>query len=174
MFYVFSILATPSYALKENMTPHVSTVCKTPQSGDKTGVLRAKYVCEIETYLPLVQVALEETQTPLKEQAKILHELRRTIGEKYKNRTLGWLKKIIYCRNVKKYGDYLGPTHEKLSAQGKSDAQIIKSAARTGGQDLFLDNKVMLAVIDILDYVNFGPAIDAAWSWIPGQSCNLE
>lgn len=173
IFFIVLISVCSFGSIDEGQTPDVSTVCQAPAPNDGVGQSRAKYVCEIEVYLPLVQAALQETKTPQQEQAKILNNLRRTIGQKYKNLTPEWLRSFIYCRNVQKYGDYLGPTYEKLSAQGKEDAQIIKSATRTGGKDLFLDSKVGLAVIDFVNYLNWGPAIDQAWSWIPGKACPI-
>lgn len=168
LFSIFSL-----FSHTQGTTPHVSTICQSPEPDDGIGESRAKYVCEIEVYLPLVQAALKETETSEKEQAQILNNLRRTIGQKYKNLTPKWLRSFIYCRNVQKYGDYLGPTYEKLSSLGKQDAQIIKSASRTGGKDLFLDNRAAIAVIDFFNYMNWGPAIDQTWSWIPGKACPI-
>jgi hypothetical protein len=152
-------------------TPAVWTVCEPPHENDGIGQKRTKYICEIEVYLPLVQAALHETQTLEPDQARILNNLRRTIGKRYKDLTPTWLRSFIYCRNQKKYKDPWGPTYESLSSQGKKDAEIIKSAMRTGGKDLYLDSRVVVAVSDFLNYMNWGPAVDAAWQWIPGQTC---
>lgn len=166
-----AFLVSSSLLSAEGTTPAPWTICSTPNSKDGIGEMRAKYVCEIELYLPLVQAALSETETPEKEQAIILNDLRRTIGKKYKLLTPEWLRSFIYCRNKKVYNDPLGPTYETLSAKGKKDAQIIKSASRTGGRDLFLDSRAAIATMDFLNYMNWGPALDAVWQWIPGNNC---
>jgi hypothetical protein len=44
--------------------------------------------------------------------------------------------KIISERNLKRYGDELGPSIEWLRSQGKSWEDIIESASRPGGADL--------------------------------------
>ena len=42
----------------------------------------------------------------------------------------------IYTRNIKRYGDKLGPTIEWLRAKGKSWEDIIKTAIEPGGKDM--------------------------------------
>jgi hypothetical protein len=61
---------------------------------------------------------------------------RRAIGEAFKDMTPPELREQIYARNLKTYGDKLGPSVDWLRAQGKSWGQIIESAVRTGGKDL--------------------------------------
>ena len=46
------------------------------------------------------------------------------------------LEKILE-RNMRVYGDPLGPTVERLRNQGKTWEQIIESASRPGGKDIF-------------------------------------
>jgi len=154
-------------------TPTADTICEPPMEGDSIAVTRAKYVCEIEEYLPVVQHALDETNTPEKEQAKILNDLRRSIGKKYKGLTPEWLLSFIYCRNQTKYNDPLGPTYEKLT-ESKNDAQIIKSSMTTGGKDMLLDNNLAKKVIQYMNDWGYGPTIQNAWSWLPGQSCKIN
>lgn len=68
--------------------------------------------------------------------ARVLHAQRRIIGEHYKGLTPPDMLETIYTRNVEKYGDKLGPTIDYLRGRGKSWADIIESASRTGGKDL--------------------------------------
>jgi uncharacterized coiled-coil DUF342 family protein len=68
--------------------------------------------------------------------ARVLHAQRRALGEKFKELTPPEKLKEIYARNLKKYGDRLGPTIGWLRAQGKSWEEIIESASRSGGKDL--------------------------------------
>jgi hypothetical protein len=58
-----------------------------------------------------------------------------------KKRRIGFWKQPdklqeIYSRNLREYGDKLGPSIEWLRARGKSWEQIIQSAIRPGGKDL--------------------------------------
>ena len=62
--------------------------------------------------------------------AQILNEERRNLGIKYKDLTPQPLRDYIYKVNIERYGDKLGPTYEYLKMAGKTDAQIIESAAR--------------------------------------------
>gem|GEM_PF-2666323 len=65
--------------------------------------------------------------------AKRLNQMRRGIGEAYKDLTPADLREYIYKFNKKRYGDELGPTYEYFKKQGKTDAQIIESASRPLG-----------------------------------------
>lgn len=80
------------------------------------------------------------------------HQQRRDLGERFKNKTDPDLRNIIYKRNLKKYGDPLGPTYADLKRGyhikpdgtqvpvgdgiGKTEAQITEGAIRAGGDDL--------------------------------------
>jgi RHS repeat-associated protein len=66
-----------------------------------------------------------------------VHAERRALGIKYKDITPPELLKRILERNVRDYGDELGPTIKWLRDRGKTWEQIIESASRPGGQDLF-------------------------------------
>lgn len=70
--------------------------------------------------------------------ARILSARRRRLGEIFKKITPPKLKKEIFGRNARDYGDELGPSIEKLRARGKSWEEIIESSSRTGGKDLGL------------------------------------
>lgn len=77
---------------------------------------------------------------------------RRSLGERFKNKTDPELREVIYKRNIRTYGDPLGPkyedlkrgyrvlpdgTHKPISKTGpKTDEQITASATRAGGDDL--------------------------------------
>lgn len=70
--------------------------------------------------------------------ARAVSQMRREIGIKYKDLTPPGKLAEIYERNLKRYGDRLGPTVEWLRERGKTWEQIIESASRTGGADLGL------------------------------------
>ncbi|MBP6218738.1 MAG: hypothetical protein KA436_09140 [Oligoflexales bacterium] len=163
--------ADEGYCPGQGQTPDVSSVCEAPKSGDSPSALRGKYVCEIERYLPVVDLALQDTETKEGERAKTLNDLRRSIGKKYKDLTPEWLQGFIYCRNEVRYQDVLGPTYDSLKKKGKSDAEIIKSSVRTGGQDLLLDSSTGKTMINYANEYGIGPAINMLWSWMPGKSC---
>jgi hypothetical protein len=61
---------------------------------------------------------------------------RRALGIQYKNITPADELARIQARNLKKYGDPLGPSIEWLRSRGRTWEQIIESATRTGGRDL--------------------------------------
>jgi RHS repeat-associated protein len=64
-----------------------------------------------------------------------VHGMRRNIGMKYKDLTPSYLRNVIYDRNIKNYGDPLGPSIKWLRQQGKTWDQIIESASKPGGAD---------------------------------------
>lgn len=84
--------------------------------------------------------------------ARYANKERRALGERFKNQTDPDLRKVIYKRNLKTYGDPLGPTYESLkrgehvkpdgervmigNGAGKTDAEITAGALRAGGNDL--------------------------------------
>ena len=76
----------------------------------------------------------------LKKIAREVSQMRRDIGEDFKNRTpKEFLDKVITPRNEAKYGgDHLGPTADYLKRiEQKSPKQMAESACRTGGDDIF-------------------------------------
>jgi len=107
----------------------VKVIVKTP--------LRVAYETEVKALRDVYENMLkrgvnEETM------ARTLSQMRRDIGIKYKDLTaIDILENEIYPRNIKKYGDKLGPTVEWLRAKGKSWKEIIEGAMRPDGSDLF-------------------------------------
>lgn len=71
--------------------------------------------------------------------ARTLHQMRRDIGVKYKELTPTAELERITARNIRDYGDPLGPTIDFYRSRGDSWQQIIESAARPGGKNLGLD-----------------------------------
>jgi len=69
--------------------------------------------------------------------ARALHAERRALGEQFKGLTPPGKLAEIYERNLKLYGDRLGPSVDWLRSEaGKSWDDIIESASRAGGKDL--------------------------------------
>lgn len=175
---LFSLSSFADSTTHNDMTPAPDSICVAPAPGDGIAITRSKYRCEIETWLPMVQLSLQSNDVSEEEQAKILNQLRRDIGKKYKDLTPEWLSSIIYCRNRQKYKDPLGPTYEALKAcekKGpcKTDADIISSSMRTGGKDLLLDNKWMVAAVDMFNKVPFDTGF-LGWAWKKGNKCPDE
>jgi hypothetical protein len=82
----------------------------------------------------------------LEDVARFAHQARRNLGITYKGQTPPELLQLIYARNIEKYGDKLGPSIEYLRyTAGKSWSEIIESATRPGGYDLYI--KVILYYI---------------------------
>ncbi len=61
---------------------------------------------------------------------------RRKLGVKYKDLTPADKREQIYKRNLKKYGDKLGPTPDYLKGKGRSWSDIIEGACNPGGEDI--------------------------------------
>ncbi|MER2297296.1 MULTISPECIES: DUF6861 domain-containing protein [Pseudomonas] len=98
--------------------------------------LRQLYVREVYDLQQRVS-AMRASSATLDEIAKFAHASRTAIKLKYREFTPPDLLKVIDERNIGKYGDKLGPTFEWLVEKGKSFEQIIESATRSGGGDLF-------------------------------------
>lgn len=118
---------------------------KEEKKGEFDPALRHLYVKEVRAlksiYLSAIDLnSLDETNpkdAELLEQFAIrMNEERRRIGVKYKNATPQTMLDQIYKRNLKKYGDKLGPTISYLrNVQGKSWREIIESSYTPGGRD---------------------------------------
>lgn len=98
--------------------------------------MRQLYVREVYDLQQRVS-AMRASSATLDEIAKFAHASRTAIKLKYRELTPPDLLKVIDERNIGKYGDKLGPTFEWLVEKGKSFEQIIESATRSGGGDLF-------------------------------------
>jgi hypothetical protein len=100
--------------------------------------LREAYIREVHG---LSQAHQQMLEAGFSEQtiARTLHQMRRDIGVAYKDLTPADKLAEITARNIRDYGDPLGPTIDYLRSQGKSWQQIIESSARPGGKNLGLD-----------------------------------
>jgi len=98
--------------------------------------IRANYAQEVKEIAESVKQSMAErteeeiTEAEIEKIARQAHSFRREIGIKYKDITPEPLRDRIYARNLKKYGDALGPTIEYLRAAGKTWLQIMESASR--------------------------------------------
>jgi hypothetical protein len=98
--------------------------------------LRQAYVSEVRSLEGVALNARAAGATP-EDTARMVHQMRRDLGEQYKNLTPTDKLQEIYARNIERYdGDKLGPSVDWLRARGKSWDQIIESASRPGGKDL--------------------------------------
>lgn len=90
-------------------------------------------VKQIAEYVKKVMAGRSEekiSEAEIEKIARKAHSLRREIGIKYKDITPQELRERIYARNLRKYGDSLGPTIEYLRAMNKTWLQIMESASR--------------------------------------------
>jgi type VI secretion system secreted protein VgrG len=79
---------------------------------------------------------------PDEQTARTVHQKRRDLGVEYKGLTPPKLLEEIHERNIKKYGDKLGPSVDHLrDTKGKSWMEISNTASAPGGQDLKFKNK---------------------------------
>jgi hypothetical protein len=76
--------------------------------------------------------AMRSEGAPSEDIARAVHAERRRLAATFKELTLEPLRSRLYDRTCVVYGDPLGPTIERLRAQGKSWDDIIDSATRPG------------------------------------------
>lgn len=102
-----------------------------------TGIplIRQQYIDEVRS-LEDVGLNLQAAGATPEQTARVLGQMRRSLGIDYKAMTPPDELARIYARNLEKYGDELGPTIEYLRARGKTWQDIIDSASRPGGKDL--------------------------------------
>ncbi|MEG3909633.1 hypothetical protein QT979_17385 [Microcoleus sp. w2-18bC1] len=104
--------------------------------------IRANYAQEVKGIAEFIKQHMadrteeEITEEEMEKVARQAHSLRREIGIKYKDLTPEPSRDRIYARNLKKYGDSLGPTIEYLRAIGKTWLQILESASRPNLGDI--------------------------------------
>lgn len=78
------------------------------------------------------------SEADLEKLAREMSAERRATGLKFKNATPEFIRKGIYDRNMKKYGDKYGPTISYLRNNlGKSWRDIIDASSEPGGKDLW-------------------------------------
>jgi hypothetical protein len=97
--------------------------------------LRYQYEKEVRS-LADVALAARATGADPETVARLVHQIRRDLGVKYKAMTPPDELARITARNIREYGDPLGPNVDWLRARGKSWDEIIEGAARPGGKDL--------------------------------------
>ena len=81
---------------------------------------------------------MRATGRSTEEIARTLSLQRRALGVKYKALMTPQQQEVVFARNIRRSGDPLGPTVDRLRADGKTWEQIIESAQRPGGGDLGL------------------------------------
>ena len=105
---------------------------------DRTIRLRRQYEAEVRA-LSNLRTDLTAAGLDVEQIARTLHKRRRAIGLRYKLRTplSGSQGQIaIYRRNLRLYGNVLGPSVTWLRRRGRTWEEICESACRTGGHDL--------------------------------------
>lgn len=122
-------------------------------------LLRLEYEVVVRRRVGGLVESMKKAGKSEEEIARAANAERRQIGKEIKDRTDPELREIIYRRNREKYGDELGPKYEDFkrgyarnkdtgeqvkirSGKGATDAEIIESAQRTGG-DEFPWEKIM-------------------------------
>ncbi|MGJ7513177.1 hemagglutinin repeat-containing protein [Pseudomonas baetica] len=108
---------------------------KATGSIDKLPPLRQAYVDEVNG-LSEISLSMRAAGATPEQVARQLHQIRRELGVQYKDLTPPDKLAEIYERNLRVYGDKLGPSIDWLRAKGKSWEQITESASRSGGKDL--------------------------------------
>ena len=98
--------------------------------------LRQAYVQEVYDLQQSIN-SMRAAGTSTEDVAKFAYSERVNIKTKYRASTPPDILQAINERNMQKYGNEIGPTFDDLVSKGKSYDQIIDSATRTGGGDLF-------------------------------------
>ena len=122
---------------KKNEELYISfkNTLRDPKLYKQLKAVRAGYNKDINAQITPLVTSMKK---PTKELAMKVFTLRRKIGKKYKNLTPEKNRKVIYKRNIKKYGDALGPKfldmmkYHKGKGLNESEAyeQIIRSSIR--------------------------------------------
>ncbi|MFI1840277.1 hypothetical protein [Streptomyces olivaceoviridis] len=116
----------------------LADVSMAPGEGGDLPPLRLEYIRAVEQDLKAYMELATFGGVSREDTARGLQAMRRAIGVKYKNLTPEEKRAEIFERNLRKYGDPLGPSVEWLRKRGKSWEEISDSAVRTGGEDLGL------------------------------------
>jgi len=99
--------------------------------------MRSIYEGEVRN-LANVAAEMKKAGSTSEEIARTVHKMRRDLGIKYKDMTPVSLRKQIYARNLRDYGDELGPTIDYLrNTKGYSWERIIESSSKPGGSNIF-------------------------------------
>lgn len=100
--------------------------------------LRKRYEAEVQA-LRQLRAELEARGIDVEQIAREPHRQRRAIGLRYKLRTPVFGRRgqiAIYRRNMRKYGNLLGPSIDWLRLRGRTWEEICEGACRAGGRDL--------------------------------------
>lgn len=103
-----------------------------------------------------IQSAVEEAKakgSSLREVAELAHQMRRDVGQTYKNQTPFELRRQIYERNFSQYGDELGPSFEFLVAQNQAQGKSSEVAYRSIIETSTKSNVRLNKFIDTLEKV---------------------
>ena len=111
-----------------------------PESPERTpterSVLRWNYENAVSTLADKAAAMRKEGKSS-EQIARALHADRRALEKHFESLTPVDKLADIHARQLERYGDKLGPSIDGLRAQGKSWEQIIESASRPGGRDLW-------------------------------------
>jgi len=106
-----------------------------------TGLAQRRWYEKEVRFLEEVGVAARAGGMGEEETARMLNAMRREIGVEFKLRTPERFRGQIFERNLIRYGDEYGPTIEYHRViEGKSWQQIIESAARPDGSNIWYIN----------------------------------
>lgn len=117
----------------------IDNILEELRNGVKSNPLREDYENEVKG-LSQLEAELRQQGRTEEKIARQLSQARRDLGVKYKNATPEILREFIYDRNIKKYGDPLGPTFDWLVNYYKGDYQKLIDAAKRPNPDI---NKVL-------------------------------
>jgi hypothetical protein len=123
-------------ALDEEIQKELDTVFDEPPAGaaggrelEEVGALRKAYAEGVnaigEEAKLMVSRGVEKADV-----AKWANDARNALKVKIRNQGARIVKVMAEARNIRKYGNPVGKTYEQLRAEGKTDEEIIESAAR--------------------------------------------
>ncbi len=105
-------------------------------------------------YLKEAKKIHQEYKIISEEVAREVHENRNEIKEFYQDLTPALARLAIHQRNLKKYGNEVGPSYEFLINKGKDSEEIFYSSFKTDGKDLGLANNGFNEVLDLYNLIN--------------------
>ena len=105
--------------------------------GDIAKAIRKSYVREVENLSRLAS-KMGRTGKSQREIAEEVLSKRNQLKVKYRNISPSNSKKLMEDRNLKKYGNKIGPNVDYFLKKGASLEEIIEKSGRAGGQDMGL------------------------------------
>src|SRR5690606_35736905 len=119
----------------ENQSGSLELASASPHAARGIPALRQQYVDAVQG-LSGRAAAMRQAGSSPEQIARALHAERNALKARFRELSPPDAVRRFEQRNIKRYGDPLGPSIDQLRGAGKSWEQIVESATRSGGRDL--------------------------------------